>query len=77
MTLWQLDANYLAVMEEIDANAGELTPELESRLDQAAQELVQKQDGYIKALDMLDTYESQAKHWKEYMAARIQRIQNQ
>jgi len=77
MTLWQLDANYLAVMEEIDANAGELTPELESRLDQAAQELVQKQDGYIKALDMLDTYESQAKHWKEDMAARIQRIQNQ
>lgn len=77
LTLWQLDENYLAVLDELEAQEGVLYPELEEKLDQAIHALVVKQDGYIQAMDILSTYEAQAKKWRDYMADRIRRIQSQ
>ncbi len=77
LTLWQLDEAYLSVLEEIDSNEGVLTEELEAKLDQAIHALIIKQDGYIKAMDILESYANQAKKWRDYMAEKIRSIQNQ
>jgi len=64
-------------MAAIEDKQGELTPELEARLDEAVQAIVRKQDGYIMAMDIFGTYEAQAKKWRDYMAERVRYIQNQ
>ena len=63
-------------MDTLAENQGELTPELEARMDEALQEIVSKQDGYIKVLDMLEASEAQARKWRDYMADRLRIIDN-
>lgn len=77
LTLWQLDAHYVAVLNQVEQNEGELTEELEQQLDDAIADIVIKQDGYIKVIDTLNTLEDQAKQWRDKMNAKIKTIQNQ
>lgn len=77
LTLWQLDSNYVAVLNKLEQNKGELTDELEHQLDEAIADIVIKQDGYIKVIDTLNTLEGQAKQWRDKMNAKIKTIQNQ
>lgn len=77
LSLWQLDNEYLAVIEELEYNDGELDEELETRLDTILASLVQKQDNYIKMMDTLGVLEDQAKDWRDKMNRRIQSIAHQ
>jgi hypothetical protein len=77
MTLWQLDANYVILLNKLEENQGELTPELEQQLNDAVADVVTKQDGYIKVIDTLNTLEEQAKQWRDKMNRKIKSIQNQ
>ena len=77
LTLWQLDANYVELLNKLEENGGELTEELEQQLNEAISHIVTKQDSYIKVIDTLDTLEYQAKHWRDKFDRKIKGYQNQ
>ena len=77
LTLWQIDAHYVLLLNQLEENDGELNPELEKELDSTIAELVGKQDNYIRMMDTLDTLEEQAKQWRDRMNNKIRRFQDQ
>jgi hypothetical protein len=54
LTLLELDADLQEVLDLIEANGGELTPELEAWLDESSANIERKLDGYVDAIDRFD-----------------------
>ena len=53
-SLYQINEDFLELIEQLEENEGELTPELEQSLEIAANEFEEKSENYIKAIKNID-----------------------
>ena len=59
-SLYNISADFLRIVEELQENDGELTPEIESALVLNEQNFLAKTENYIEAIKMIDAYEQLA-----------------
>ena len=59
-SLYNISADFLRIIEELQENDGELTPELEDALVVNEHNFLVKTENYIEAIKMIDAYEQLA-----------------
>lgn len=69
LTLYNISADFLRIVEALQENDGELTPEIEEALLVNDQNFIAKTENYIEAIAMMEAYEQlAAEREKEFQA---------
>ena len=69
LTLYNISADFLRIVEALQENDGELTPEIEEALLVNDQNFIAKTENYIEAIAMMEAYEQlAADREKEFQA---------
>ena len=75
-TLYKIEQQYLDIISQVEANEGELTPELEEQLTITEGQLAQKSIAYIEIISLKKSLVERIKQEKKRLDALQKRQQN-